>query len=143
VRESRFADLLLMGSHSFFMTDNDEIPNGYITDLLHHVESPIVIAPENNILFPQRIVFLYDGSADSVFAIKQFINLFPELSHIPATVIFITDDDEEPVPEEKNIRELVSAHFVSVNIRKLDLEARSYFKAWSVEQKNVLFVSGS
>ena len=77
-KETRFADLLIISSEKFYINLASEAPNPYLHEALNRAECPVVVVPET-FRFPQRNVLAYDGSETSLFAIKQFAYLFPEL----------------------------------------------------------------
>jgi len=140
-RESRFADILILGSESFYSNIGTNEPNEYFKDALEVAECPVLIVPEK-FDFPQNTILAYDGSASSVFAIKQFSYLFPGLCDNPTQLVAV-QDEEENLPDEQNIEELASRHFSDLSIQKLDVEPRKYFSTWFNERKATMLVSGS
>ena len=86
VHESRFADLLVLDPQMIFNPLYKQVPPPEIKEALEKVESPIVVAP---MLFEDvdNIVFCYDGSRSSVFAMKQFTYLFPQFAEKKVTVL--------------------------------------------------------
>jgi len=140
-RESRFADVLILGSESFYSNIGTNEPNDYFKDALEISECPVLVVPENYD-FPLYTILAYDGSASSVFAIKQFSYLFPEFSNNP-TLLVSALDDEDNLPGENNITELTSRHFSDISIKKLDIEPHKYFSTWISERKATILVSGS
>ena len=73
-KETRFADLLIIGSESFYENLGVNEPNESLKDALHAAECPILVVPEK-FEYPTTNVLTYNGSNDSVFAIKQFAYL--------------------------------------------------------------------
>jgi len=49
-------------------------------------QCPVVIAPSANTVVDE-IVFCYDGSPSSLFAMKQFTYLLPELTDTKGTIV--------------------------------------------------------
>lgn len=139
-KETRFADLMIIGSETFYTVGSGG-PLEYLKDALRNTECPVVIVPENFNL-PSQIILAYDGSASSVYAIKQFINLFPQLCVLPATVVY-AGDEKNPIPEETLIREFLSCHFANLSVRRLTNEGKKDFYSWLEEEKSPLLVSGS
>lgn len=140
-RESRFADILVLGSESFFSNVGTTEPNEYFKDALEIAECPVLIVPEKYD-FPQNTILAYDGSASSVFAIKQFSYLFPEFGKKPALLVAALDE-EDNLPDERNIEELATRHFSNLSIQKLDIDPRKYFATWLSDRKASILVSGS
>lgn len=139
-RETRFADLLLIGSETFYRNLGRGI-NDYMMNALHGAECPVVLVPEN-FTFPQSNILAYDGSDSSIHAIKQFTYLFPELCDNSTLLVYCEEDDEE-VPEKENMHELAAQHFSNLHILKLDGDPKKTFRNWISQQKNALLVSGA
>jgi nucleotide-binding universal stress UspA family protein len=141
-KETRFADLLIVGSETFYENDGTKEPNVYLKELLYDLECPVVIVPES-LDFPSGIILAYDGSESSVYAIKQFAYLFPELCDNNTILVYAKDDSGEELPDEANIEELVSRHFSNLTLLKLLADPRKYFGSWLMENKGCILVSGA
>lgn len=140
-KETRFADLLIMGSESFYSTMGTGQPNDYLKEALHSTECPVLVVPEN-FIFPESNIIAFDGGASSVYAIKQFAYIFPELCGA-RTLLVYARDNEEPFPEEKSIRELVARHFPRLETLTLNINPKKYFVTWLSEHKSAILVSGA
>ena len=57
-----------------------------------------------------EIMLAYDGSASSVYAIKQFAYLFTELTSNLTLLTFVARNNEE-LPHKINIEELAARHY--------------------------------
>ncbi len=113
--ESRYADLLLIDASTSFSVAKESIPTRFVTDVLADAECPVVVLPEG---FEglDKIVFTYDGRGSSVFAIKQFTYLFPELREQPVVVITVMEDNNKPSPEERyKLKEWLHDHYTDVD----------------------------
>ncbi len=140
-RESVFADLLILASEEFYQSFGTREANAYLEDALHEVECPVVIVPDH-FSFPEKIILAYDGSTESVYAIKQFVYLFPELCNRPSMLAY-ANDREVGIPKEMNIRELVDRHFNHPEYVDLQFDGRKYFDSWLEENQGAILVSGS
>lgn len=141
-RESRFADLIIIGSEKFYANIGVNGPNDYIKDALHDAECPVLVVPEK-FNFPESNILSYDGSESSVFAMKQFAYLFPEFVKNPTLLVYAKNESEEEIPNVAYIEELAARHFPDLKIVKLHLDPKEYFGAWISEKKNSILVSGS
>ena len=141
-KESRFADLMIIGSETFYENMGTGDPNTYLKDALHGIECPAVIVP-NNFTFPLNNILAYDGSESSVFAIKQFIYLLPELVNNKTMLINIISDDEKNIPDEAYIEELTARHFKDLTITKLEIDSKKYFSTWIADRGASILVSGA
>ena len=140
-KESRYSDLLIISSELFYEQAGTTTPNEYLEQVLHEVECPVLIVPEE-FEFPKSNILSYDGSGDSVFAIKQFAWLFPELAELPTTLVY-AGKHENGFPDEQYIKELISAHYPQTAWVKLDTNPRKYFTTWVSERKTACLISGS
>ena len=140
-KETRFADLIILGSETFYQNAGTGEPNEYLKDALHVAESAVLIVPEN-FSFPESNVLAFDGSESSVYAIKQFSYLFPELSNNKTFLVYASEGNK-PFPDEGYMKELITAHFADVSIQKLDINPKKDFATWISERKSPILVSGS
>ena len=78
IRESRFADLLIVDPAIGFYNRIELMPSQFVKEILAFAECPVLLAPQQ---FDDldEIIFCFDNSPSSIFAIKQFTYLLPEL----------------------------------------------------------------
>lgn len=141
-KETRFADLLIIGSESFYENLGTGELNDYLKDTLHGVECPVIVVPEK-FVFPKTNILAYDGSESSVYAIKQFAYLFPELTGNTTILIYANETGEKQLPDEINIEELAARHFNDLTVTKLELNPKKYLVTWLSEKKTPILISGS
>ena len=142
IKESRFADLILTsGEHFYGETDNHQ-PNEYLRQTLHHAECPVLVLPEH-FTGIQHLFMAYDGSRESIYAIKQFCYLFPDLINLPTEIVFIHKDAGHPIPDLESLREFTRLKFDSMSFAKLNFNAADHFATWIKEKRKGLLVSGS
>jgi len=141
-KESRFADLIIIGSEKFYTNTGVNGPNDYIKNALHDAECPVLIVPEK-FNFPESNILSYDGSESSVFAIKQFVYLFPELVKNPTLLVYAKNESDDEIPNVEYIEELAARHFPDLSIMKLHFDPKEYFATWIGEKKNGILISGS
>ncbi|MEO6328910.1 MAG: hypothetical protein ABIO55_08260 [Ginsengibacter sp.] len=141
IKETRFADLMIIGSETFYKNGSSYGSDEYLKDAVRSTECAVVIVPEK-FNFPTEVILAYDGTASSVFAIKQFIYLFPELSDVK-TIIVYAGDEKHDIPDEVLIEELAARHFVDLTITKLTSRHKQDFTTWFGDHKDSILVSGS
>lgn len=139
-KETRYADLLILGSEMFYEELGTTKPNVYLENSLHHSECPVVVVPEK-FNFPNQVILAYDGTKNSVFAIKQFAYLFPELTGTPTLVIF--SDHDGKLPEKSNLEELLARHFSDVTFSTANMDFKKYFATSSIQESTPIVVAGS
>lgn len=141
-KESRFADLLILGSQTFYNDYDEKNISEYLKEALHEVECPTVVVPEHY-TFPKSNIIAYDGSKSSVYAIKQFIYLFPELLNNKTVLVYSKFDQVYEVPDQILIEELALKHFSNLTIYKNNAEPSTYFNSFLLERKNAILITGS
>ncbi|MEP6952353.1 MAG: hypothetical protein ABI863_23880 [Ginsengibacter sp.] len=140
-KESRFADLLIIGSEMFFTNMSENDYNIFLKDTLQHAECPVMVVPEH-FHFPSQNILAYDGSTSSVFAIKQFAYLFPDLCD-NKTILADAAEEKEDIPAEVNIEELAASHFSNLAITVLNTDQGENLIDWVLKHDRPLLVSGS
>lgn len=140
-KETRFADLLIIGSEIFFKNISDNEYSVFLKDTLQHTECPVMVVPEKY-YFPSRNILAYDGSTSSVFAIKQFAYLFPDLCDNKTILVYAAEETED-IPAEVNIEELAASHFSDLAITVLNSGRKENLTEWVLKQENPLLISGS
>lgn len=141
-KETRYADLLIISSESFYHNIDNPNPDAYLREALRHSECPVIIVPEH-FEFPRVNILAYDGSDSSAYAIKQFAYLFPELHNQQTLLIYSSAKENNAIPGEEQIEELVKQHFFDVSLSRLDLSPKKYFSAWIASYPASILVCGS
>lgn len=141
-KESRFADLMLLGGETFYENLGANEPNDYLKEALHGIECPAIVVPEE-FEFPVSNVLTYDGSESSVYAIKQFAYLFPEFAVNKTILIYIKEKGEKELPEQVSIEELAARHFKDLTLLRLEANPKKYFSSFLMENKGAILVSGA
>lgn len=141
-KESRFADLMIIGEEKFYENMGSGNPNNYLRETLHSIECSVIVVPEKY-TFPTLNVLTYDGSESSVFAIKQFVYLLPEFCANPTFLTYANIDGAGRIPNEAYIEELAARHFPDLTISKVNIESKSQFATWVADKKAAVIVAGS
>jgi len=139
IRETRFADLLIISSELFYENIDNQQPNEYLRRTLHESECPVLLVPEH-FLEPGSVLLGYDGKASSVFAFKQFAYLFGEKLTLNALLFHA---EGERMPEKERIMELASAHFNPFSIEQLNNEDANQLKEWLTQNQHAILVAGA
>ncbi|RYY96705.1 MAG: hypothetical protein EOO11_12795 [Chitinophagaceae bacterium] len=117
-KESRFCDLLVVSHGLFFDASFSGIEWDHFASTVQELECPVVVVPAG-FRFPQQNIIAYDGSASSVFALRQFYSVLPELSANPTFLVYGNDADDREVPDLALLEELARPHFPQLSITKL------------------------
>jgi hypothetical protein len=93
--------------------------------------------------FPSSNVLTYNGSDDSVYAIKQFAYLFPELCKNETLLVYLNAENQNELPDETYIEELAARHFPNLTLTSLELDPKKYFGTWVMDRRNAMVISGA
>jgi len=141
-KESRFADLLIIGGESFYENAGSGDPNNYLKDALHEMECAVMVVPEKYD-FPTLNILTYNGSPSSVYAIKQFTYLFPEFAANKTLLIYAKDEEGISIPDEAYVEELVSRHFSDLTVTKLNIDPKERFVKWLNNNTSAVLICGA
>ncbi len=115
IAESRFTDVLIMDAQTSLPKKHEGSPSNFVTHVLQQAECPVIIVP-GRIDGINQIVFSYDGSASSVFAIKQFTYLFPEFQKLPAVVLQANRSGEEIISDKHSLLGWLNVHYERISL---------------------------
>jgi hypothetical protein len=141
VTESRFSDLIILNAETSFESETENTPTTFVKEVMARSECPVILAP---LSFEgiDELLFAYDGSSSSVFAIKQFTYLFPELKD-KRVVILHVDDESSPIKDQNQIENLVKAHYADVSFRVLKGRASDELFGYLLGKRNMFVVMGA
>lgn len=142
IEESRFADAVIVDAETSFSKHFEGIPTGFIKDVLKKAECPVIIAPENFEAIDE-IVFTYNGSSSSVFAIKQFTYLFPELKEEKVSIIQVNETGEWPDKDKNRFMEWLQNHYTDLHFEALKGETENALFDYLFKRRNMFLVMGA
>ncbi|HTR28252.1 MAG TPA: hypothetical protein VMH27_03220 [Puia sp.] len=141
-KESRFADLLLVSGRHFFENISADQPNAYMKEMLQHAESPVLLVPGKPFL-PEQLILAYDGSPSSVFAMRQFVYVFPELCDRAVSVVHLNEKRDEPVPDAEFLIEWLERHVGGLEVLNLPIGRSEFLNTWMQGRKAPWLIAGS
>ncbi len=142
VKESRFADLVVISEDLFNYNILNVQHNYFMQEALRCSECPVMIVPENFTTI-ERIAVAYDGKKESMFALKQFNYLLPQFTDLPAEFVYVKNETADNIPDLDLLKEFACLHFNSLGASKLNFDPKKYFTTWLEQKKNALLVTGS
>lgn len=142
IRESRFADILVVDAETSFNKRFEGYPTEFVKDVLKNAECPVIIAPEHFDRLDE-IIFAYNGGASSVFAIKQFSNLFPELQHKKVIVMQVNHKGKWEEEEQSGFEEWLKEHYSDYSFEAMKGESDSRLLEFLMQRKNSFLVMGA
>ncbi len=141
IHESLFADVIITDGNESF-AEIDGWPSVFVKDLLENARCPVMIAPFS---FDEisEIIFSYDGTDSSIFAMKQFTYLFPEFSDKRITLLQVLHEGDEDITEKEKVKEFLMTHYQGVHYTTLRGEAEMELFKTFLTQRNKLMVMGA
>ena len=142
IEESRFADVLVVDTEISFNKRYDATPTEFVRDILEKAECPVIIASESFEAIDE-IIFTYNGSAASVFAIKQFTYLFPQLHNKKTSVIQFNEAGKWQDPDKYKFKEWLKEHYTNFHFEALKGKADTILFDYLFKRKNMFLVMGA
>jgi len=143
LKESAFADLIVIDTKTSLFNLGDEEVNTFLKDLLIESRCPVMIAPPH----PEEIknvLITYDGSESSVRALKMFAYLFPEWNELKTTLVYVNRTKSNHLPRNRDIKDLVERHFSNMKYEVLNGPSDDVLIDFlKKNKKNTLVVMGS
>jgi hypothetical protein len=142
LEESRFADLIVVDPEISFTPGNESLPGHFVHEVMSRAECPVMIAPYDfdNI---ENIYFAYNSTPSSMFAIKQFTYLFPELAKRKVEVLNVQSGGEGKLEEAFKMKEWMKEHYDEVEYVLLKGDPADQLFAYLLERKNGVVVMGA
>jgi nucleotide-binding universal stress UspA family protein len=142
IRETRFADLMILSGETFYQNIDSEQPNEYLKRTLHGSECPVMVVPED-FTVPASLALAYDGKASSVHALKQFAYLFPERCDMDSILVSAEEESDAEMPNAELVSELAARHFPNLTLKNAAGRDREALVDWIHARKGCLLVSGA
>jgi len=144
LRESIYADLLIMNSGETLTAYKEKIPSEFARNLLTQVQCPALLVPHK--FKPiKSLVLLFDGEPSSVCAIKMFSYTLASLKQEPTEIVSVKNMNQTMhVPDSNLMKEFMKRHFPKARYTVLkgipELEIVNYLK---VQKDTPLVVLGA
>jgi nucleotide-binding universal stress UspA family protein len=109
ITESRFFDLLVIGKALSFPYLYDTNPTNFVKNMLTHAQCPVIVLPET-IQKIDGVAFCYNGTYASMYAIRAFAALFPELVGRHSEILYVCEKGERTIPLKEYLQEYLKAY---------------------------------
>ena len=142
IRESRFADLIIMNAQTCFKKSFRGSPTTFETQILKAAECPVIIAPKS--FSPiDEIILCYDGSRSSFYSIKQFDYLFPEFGQTKVVLLTVNKMGTPILPEDEKLREWLFKRYAHIHFDFRYGKARDELYYYLLQKNNCLVIIGA
>jgi hypothetical protein len=142
LEETRFADILVADAALSFTKQYAGTPSTFVKDILSKAECPVIIAPEH-VEAIDEIVFTYNGTASSLFAIKQFTYLLPQLGTKKTTILQVNEEGEWHDPDKYKFKEWLKNHYTDLHFEAQKGNTGTILFEALFMKKNIFLVMGS
>ncbi|HTQ64679.1 MAG TPA: universal stress protein [Puia sp.] len=143
LHETAFADLLIIDAQETFSYLKEEMPGWFIKNILHETRCAVLIVPKSFSPIKQSVL-LYDGSPSSIFAIKMFNYILPEMGKLETKLLFAANKSSLPqLPDDKLLKEWIERHYSKVTYKILNGEEKKLTATLAKEKKEAVLVAGS
>ena len=142
LKESRFSDLIVLDPATSFRKSEKGFPGQFIRNVLLAAECPVVVSPYAFDSLDE-VIFAYNGTSSSVFAIKQFTYLMPVFHNKKVVVVNVHKMDGSTIDEQYKMKEWLSAHYQEVQFVHLKGDASDELFGYLLEKKNAIVVLGA
>ncbi|QHS58161.1 hypothetical protein [Chitinophaga agri] len=116
ILESRFADLLLVSKDTSFPFLFDTNPTSFVKDMLAAAQCPVLVIPDS-LTVPKGVVFSYNGTYSSMYAIRAFTAIFPALVAKDCSVVYVCEKGHSTMPHEDLLREYLAGYSNKVEFK--------------------------
>lgn len=143
LKESRYADLLVVDPATSFSWRPEAAPTPFVRDILEQAECPVIIAPPK---FDgiDEIIFTYNGSNACMYAMRQFTYLLPQLSCHKATVLSVTPKDQPAKGDMEKLKEWLHTHYPNGSLIVLEDDyVQARLLEYLFEKDKVMIVMGA
>jgi hypothetical protein len=142
IGESRFADVLVVDAQTSFNKRYEGNPTEFVRDVLKKAECPVIIAPER-FEGADEIIFAYNSTSSSVFAMKQFTYLFPQLHNKKVTILQVNEAGKWHDPDKYKFKEWLNEHYTDLNFEALKGETDVTLLTHLLNRNNIFLVMGA
>lgn len=142
ITESRYADIIVTDTATSFKSTLEGTPTAFLKNLLKDTECPVVVAPP---VFEgiDRIIFTYDGTRSSAFAMKQFTYLFPQFEDKSVTVFHVNDGATWTEDEKRKLTGWLQNHYSAIGFETVEGNASEELLSYLHSKRNAFVVMGA
>lgn len=140
---SKFYDLMVTQiSMASIMSEKVRI-SPFVNKTLTRAQCPVLLMPDDHQTIDE-IIFTYNGSYSSLYAIKQFTYLFESLHEVPVTVIYVAEEHSgTEIPNRKELIGYLSDHYAQFSFRILRGRPESELTTQLMYRKNAIVSFGA
>ena len=121
----------------------EQLPSHFTKEILANAECPVMLAPEKTGNM-ETVVFCYDGSSSSVFALKQFTYLMARMKNKKAILLEVNKTGKEEFNEDhRRLMAWLRTHYSFVEYHALKGRAKDELFTYFFMKSGEVVVMGS
>jgi nucleotide-binding universal stress UspA family protein len=142
--ESVYADMLVIDRRNAFGSRDDKIPGSFLKSALNNMACPALVVPSSFRIF-HKLIFLYDGSPPSVYALKAFSYLLTNFCKLPLEILTVKQSKANPDLSNKYLMsDWVKKYFTQISYKEAQGDPEDAIIQYAKTQKiNSLFIVGA
>lgn len=133
IHESLFADLLIIDRKETLTHYEENTPTRFIQDLFAEVHCPVLLVP-SQYQPVEQILLLYDGSPDSIYALRMFSYVCSAIKYLPTTLVQVAEQGNKTPSDAMLLKEFLKRHYPAATIHMLAGDPESSIRAFLLEQ---------
>lgn len=143
LHETNFADLLIIDAGETFSYIEKAVPSGLVKNILRSTFCPVIVVPTKFIPITE-LVFLYDGSAESINAIKMLDYTLSGMKKMKTKLFYANrKNDHSFLPHGGLLKEWMTKHFPKTQYKVIKGSEIELVAALAAENPGILIVSGA
>lgn len=140
--ESRYSDIMVMDP-AVSAYAGEEAPSDLLKEILAGAECPVIVSPHNFEKIDE-IIFCFDGSDSSIFAMKQFSYIMPQMRDQRVSLLEVNHSAKEGFSDaHKKMAEWLMAHYDNIMNIELKGDVRKELLNYLGSQKDKMVVMGA
>lgn len=141
IEETRFCDLMILPARLTLGEDLSPATNALTRQIITGARCPVALAP-GTFERVDKIVFTYDGSKGSVYAMRQFTLLFPEFRKTPI-IILTVNANKDTSKGEASLKEWLDCHYDKVEYDFLEGNTADQLIRYLLPRRHAFVVMGA
>lgn len=142
--ESIYSDMIVIHSGEQFTHYHENKPSAFIRNFLELTKSPVILVPDEATPI-RKAIFLYDGTPESMHAIKMFSYCMSDYANLSIEVLSVNDENDSPhLKDNELLKEYLKRHYPKAVYSVIKGQAdRKIIAALKKEPLNTIVVLGA
>jgi hypothetical protein len=142
--ESIYADILVIDRRNTFGNKDRKIPGAFLKSVLNNMACPALVVPSSFRIF-HKLIFLYDGSPPSVYAIKAFAYVLTPFCKLPLEILTVKQSGSNPDISGKYLmNDWIKKYFTQIIYKETQGDPEDAVIQYAKTQKVApLFIAGA